>query len=255
MSLDLRNKIAVVTGGGSGIGRALCQLFAADEARVVVADINEAATGETLALLETGDHLAVGLDVSNADAWTAMREQIIGKYGRVDILCNNAGVMRVGTFVDSPMEDWYLQSRINIDGVILGCKTFIKDMIGQGSGHIVNTSSLAGMIAVPDCSTYTASKYAVVGFSQSLAQEVADKGVQVSILAPGAVDTPMNDEMDFPAEDRLIPAEDVASNVLRTIKANDGRFCIFSHPEFRDMLEMQWKSVLDEYDTFNASQT
>ena len=255
MSFDLQDKVAVVTGGGSGIGREICKAFAKEGAHVVAADINRHGAEATVAMLEgKNPGLVAELDVGNAESWSALREQVNGAYRSIDVLCNNAGVLRVGAFTDSPIEDWYLQSRINIDGVILGCKTFVSDLISRGSGHIVNTASLSGVIAVPDCCTYTASKYAVVGFSQSLGYELANKGVQVSILCPGAIDTPMNDGVDFPAEDRLISASEVAGYVLDNVRAHDGSMYIFTHPEFRDMLDEQCKSIVNAYDVFNSTQ-
>jgi len=255
MAIDLKNKVVVVTGGGSGIGQEMCKLFAAEGAHVVVADINQQGIEETIGMLEGNNPgLAVILDVSNEDSWAALHEQVMSSYGRIDVLCNNAGVLRVGPFETSAIDDWFIQSRVNVDGVILGCKTFVTDFVNQGSGHIVNTASLSGLIAVPDCSTYTACKFAVVGFSQSLAYELAEKGVQVSILCPGAVDTPMNYGVDFPAEDRLIPPAYVANLVVENVIANDGSMYIFTHPEFKSMLEEQFQDLMSEYDNFIGSQ-
>ncbi|MCU7942537.1 MAG: SDR family oxidoreductase [Candidatus Thiodiazotropha sp. (ex Cardiolucina cf. quadrata)] len=254
MSLSLQDKVVVVTGGGSGIGREMCKLFAVEGAHVIAADINQQGIDETVSMLEGGyPGLAVNLDVSDANSWAVLRDRIISRYGRIDVLCNNAGVFRIGAFDTAPIDDWYLQSRINIDGPVLGCKTFITDLIEQGSGVIVNTASLSGLIAAPELSTYTASKFAVVGFSYALKQELAEKGIQVYVLCPGAIDTPMNHDVDVPLEDRLIPPADVARNVIDAIKADNGRMNIFTHPEFRDMLAGQYHDVLDEYDAFNST--
>lgn len=253
MILDLHDKVVIVTGAGSGIGRELCKQFAREGARVIAADINHQGIEDTVRMLEGHcPGLALHLDVTSMDSWALLRERVLEAYGRVDVLCNNAGVFRVGAFDTADINDWHLQSRINVDGPILGCKTFVSDMIAQGSGTIVNTASLSGMIAAPELSTYTASKFAVVGFSHALHQELAEKGIKVYTLCPGAIDTPMNHDVDVPLEDRLIPPSDVAQRVIETVKANDDRMHIFTHPEFRDLLDEQYKEILGEYDTFNA---
>ncbi|MES9828387.1 MAG: SDR family oxidoreductase [Candidatus Thiodiazotropha sp.] len=254
MSINLQDKVVIVTGGGSGIGREMCKLFAVEGAHVIAADINRKGAEETVGMLKgRNPGLALALDVSDADSWAVLRDQVIITYGRIDVLCNNAGVFRIGAFHTAPINDWHLQSRINIDGPVLGCKAFISDLIQQGSGIIVNTASLSGLIAAPELSTYTASKFAVVGFSYALRQELADKGIKVYVLCPGAIDTPMNHDVDVPLEDRLIPPADVAQGVIDAIKADDDRVNIFTHPEFRDMLAGQHQEVLDEYDAFNIA--
>lgn len=247
MSAKLANKVVVVTGGGSGVGRELCKRFAREGASLVIADINETAGAETANLVQTKEHPAMlaKLDVSQLDSWQALHDKVFERYGQCDVLCNNAGVFRVGGLLDAPISDWYLQSKINIDGVILGCKTFAGGMVTRGSGHIINTASLSGLLAAAELSTYTASKFAVVGFSQALRLELADKGVKVSILAPGAIDTPMNHDVDVPLEDRLIPPGDVAQAVVDAVKNGENPEFIFTHPEFYPALAEQYNNILD----------
>ncbi|MEL0587419.1 MAG: SDR family NAD(P)-dependent oxidoreductase [Candidatus Thiodiazotropha sp. (ex. Lucinoma kazani)] len=144
MTQPLQDKVVIVTGGGSGIGRALCKLFADEGAQVIVADIDRDAADETLDLMTGNQYpgLVATLDVSSAKSWVYLHEQIWNAYGRCDVLCNNAGVFRSGEFdAAAPLDDWFLQSRINIDGVILGCKIFAPGMVAQGRGNIVNTAS------------------------------------------------------------------------------------------------------------------
>ena len=247
--MKLKDRVVLVTGGGSGIGRALCRAFASSGALVVAADIDAEGLKGTLEDLrgEGLDGLAMDLDVTAEASWQSLREQLLQKVGFVDVLCNNAGVLRVGPFVGSDFSDWQLQSRVNIDGVILGCKTFAPDMVAAGQGHIINTASLSGMLAAPDASTYTASKFAVVGFSNCLRYELAAKGVEVSVLCPGAIDTPMNHGVEFPAEDRLIEPAEVAERVVHAVRLG-GKPYIYTHPEFRGMVAQQLGEILDEYD-------
>lgn len=255
MTINLEDKVIVVTGGGSGVGRELCKLFAADGAQVVIADINQPASEATAAMLQ-GKHpgLVMALDVSSVESWQAFQDEIKRIYGRLDVLCNNAGVSRFGAIDKAPLEDWQLQSRINIDGPVLGCKTFVPDMIEQGSGIVVNTASLSGLLPMAEASTYTASKFAVVGFSLSLQAELAGKGIQVYTLCPGGIDTPMtqNDAFDFGEDDRLISPVEVATKVLETIKANDNRKFIFTHPEAKEILAAQYQSIIAEHIVCNS---
>ncbi|MFI0415970.1 MAG: SDR family NAD(P)-dependent oxidoreductase [Candidatus Thiodiazotropha sp.] len=244
MAQQLEDKVVIVTGGGSGIGRALCTLFANEGAQVIVADVDSEAANVTLDMMAGNQHpgVAATLDVSSAKSWVFFHEQVRNAYGRCDVLCNNAGVFRSGEFDTAPLDDWFLQSRINIDGVILGCKTFAPGMVAQGRGNIVNTASLSGLLAAPGfTTTYTASKFAVVGYTLALRHELADKGVQVSALCPGVIDN------------RLVQPLEVAEKVVAAIKANDGRRFIFTHPEFLSVLEAQYQSVFQEHCTFQKS--
>ncbi|MCU7891946.1 MAG: SDR family NAD(P)-dependent oxidoreductase [Candidatus Thiodiazotropha sp. (ex Ustalcina ferruginea)] len=256
MAQKLQDKVVIVTGGGTGIGRELCKLFAAEGAQVVIADIDRDAADETLGMITGNQYpgVAITLDVGSAKSWVILQEQVSNAYGRCDVLCNNAGVFRTGEFDTAPLADWFLQSRINIDGVILGCKTFAPDMVAQGQGNIVNTASLSGLLAAPGLTTtHTASKFAVVGYTLALRNELVDKGVQVSALCPGAIDTPMNHGIDVPLENRLVPPLEVAEKVVAAIKANDGRQFIFTHPEFLSMLEEQYQSVLQEHSSLQRT--
>ncbi len=254
MSLDLQDKVIVVTGGGGGLGRELCKHFADEGAYVIAADLDLQAAEQTVDQLDgKNPGLAALLDVTRQDSWEALREQLKQKFNEgVDGLCNNAGIFRVGPYDVIELEDWYIQSRVNIDGVVLGCRTFGPDMAAKGAGFILNTASLIGLLAASEFSAYAASKFAVVGYSMAVGYELADKGVQVSILCPGAIDTPLNEGVEIPFEDRMIPPADVARHVVKAIKAGDGRQFIFTHAEFRDTLEEQYKAILSEYESFNT---
>lgn len=249
--MNLQDKIVIVTGGGSGIGRSMCKIFAGKGAKVVIADINAAGAEETLAEI-TGEHVAQPLDVTNPDSWTALREQVLAKYGRIDVLCNNAGVTKLGNVGDFLLQEYYLQNKINIDGVVLGCYTFAIDFKKQGSGFVLNTASIAGLIAVGGVSTYSASKFAVVGFSMSFAAEMAEHGVQVSILCPSVVDTPMNHDLEFPGDEEatMMSPEEVASCGINAIEASDGSLYVFTDPDYLGFVEETLSLPVKEFKAF-----
>jgi NAD(P)-dependent dehydrogenase (short-subunit alcohol dehydrogenase family) len=129
------------------------------------------------------------VDVSDWDDMQAMAAKVRKQHGALDILVNNAGVGLAGDFLSTTMEDWQWVLGINVMGVVHGCKLFAPDMVAQGHGHIVNLSSAAGYYAAPDMSAYSASKHAVLGMSESLRAELADKGVGVSAICPGVINT------------------------------------------------------------------
>lgn len=247
MAHSYEHKVVVVTGGASGIGQALCQAFAAEGARVIAADIDESGAESTVTGLPGTGHVAVGLDVGDARAWVALRETVSSEYGRCDVLCNNAGIMRVGPFLEANLADWEDQARVNALGVILGCRTFAPLMVNQGEGHIVNTASLAGLAPWPEGALYTASKYAVVGFSEALQAELDSTGVGVSVLCPGGVDTPMNYGFEPVEDERRIPPDEVATFVLAAIEA--GRTWVFTHAEYLPFLEQRHQAILSDHDS------
>jgi len=247
---ELRDRVAVVTGAGSGIGRAFAERFAAEGMRVVVADVDEARARETEALLEArGAHtLAVQVDVRQAAAVEALAARTLEAFGAVHVLCNNAGIAGVGRPVwEQPLESLEQVFGINLWGVIHGIRTFVPIMLRQGTeGHIVNTASMAGLVSLPLLSPYHATKHAVVTISESLHMELAMTGalVKASVLCPGFVRTNIGDaslkdprsEAEAAMQEafrRLIaegldPAT-VAERVVEAIRAE--QFWIFSHPE------------------------
>lgn len=247
MTADFKDKVAVVTGGGSGIGRALCRAFASEGYHLIVADVNLDGAQHTLAMLEDspGQAMAVHLDVGSAESWKELHQAVMSAHGRCDVLCNNAGIARYGAFLDSDFADWEAQARVNVLGVMLGCKTMLPMMIEQASGCIVNTSSLAGLHPWPEGSFYTASKYASVGFSETLREELAGTGVHIAILCPGGVDTPMNEGLDTSGE-RLASPEEVAQLVMQGIR--ERRDWIFTHDEYFPMLEERHRAIVADHE-------
>lgn len=188
------NKVAVVTGAGSGIGRATALRFAREGARVVAADKNGDSARQTVATIQDtgGQATALAVDVARAADVEAMITSAVEAYGRIDVLHNNAGVFPRGRPVtDWDEETWDSVMAVNLKGVWLGCKYAIPELIRAGGGAIVNTASLAGLRGRPFHALYVASKGGVVMLTKSLALELAPYNIRVNCICPGGTDTPM----------------------------------------------------------------
>ncbi|WP_033435892.1 SDR family NAD(P)-dependent oxidoreductase [Saccharothrix syringae] len=193
---ELTDRVAVVTGAGSGIGRALAEAFAAEGARVVIADVDETGLGATAELVRAlgAEVLAVPTDVRDADAVDRLAARALAAFGGVHVLCNNAGVSRMGNSWEMSVEDWRWVLDVNLWGVVHGLRSFVPHLVAQPEAHVVNTSSMGGLMPAPFIAPYTASKHAVVGLSRSLRLELAGTAphVGVTLLCPGAVATAMD---------------------------------------------------------------
>ena len=191
------NKVCIVTGGASGLGRELAKQLAVSGAIVVPADINEARVKEVAAEIGRtgGSAIAIQVDVTDAKSVQALIESAVGKFRRIDYLFNNAGSAIGGEIRDLSLEAWRRVIEINLFGVVHGIHFAYPIMIRQGAGHIVNTSSIFGMAPVPLNSPYVASKFAVFGISHSLAAEARAFGIDVSVVCPGYLQTAMIDHM------------------------------------------------------------
>jgi NAD(P)-dependent dehydrogenase (short-subunit alcohol dehydrogenase family) len=183
----IQRQVAIVTGGASGIGQALCHALAARGAAVIVADINPAgALDVAAAIRDRGGHAAAQqVDVADAGSVCALVEHTLATYQRLDYMFNNAGIAVTADARDYGLEHWNRVIAVNLLGVIHGVQAAYPVMARQGHGHIVNTASLAGLIPFPTNLPYATTKHAVVGLSLSLRAEAADLGIKVSVVCPG----------------------------------------------------------------------
>lgn len=202
--MSWQGKIAIVTGGGSGIGRAICTELAGHGATVVVADINREAAEVVAAELasKAGTAHAEAVDVVDSEAVAALIDATIKRHGRVDYMFNNAGVALIGEARDMSLAQWRHIVDVNLNGVLHGTTAAYARMIEQGSGHIVNMASMAGLAPMSAGTAYSMTKHAVVGLSISLRAEAADLGVKVSVVCPGFIDTPLKKASVFLGVDR-----------------------------------------------------
>ncbi len=237
------SRVVIVTGGASGIGRALGVALVRRGDRVVLADVDGAAAAEVAEQLDAagpGAATAAAVDVREADAVTALVGGTAERHGRLDLLFNNAGVGIGGPAEELAPAHWDRTLDVNLRGVLHGVQAGYPLMLRQGHGHIVNTASLAGLLPTPGSAPYATTKWAVVGLSLSLRVEGAARGVRVSVVCPGGVDTPILDKgvpADLPrvpstegldaravitrySGGRLYSADALAADVLRGVDRN-----------------------------------
>ncbi|HLM16680.1 MAG TPA: SDR family NAD(P)-dependent oxidoreductase [Acidimicrobiia bacterium] len=242
---DLQGTGAVVTGGGSGIGRAVATEFARRGAQVLVTDVDDS-RAETVASEITGEGGAAvwqHLDVTQRDDFVAARSRCLAEFGRVDVVVNNVGTMLAGRAEQIPAEEWSRLLDVNVLGIVRSNEVFLPDLIEQGHGHIVNTASTAGLIVYSyDRTPYAASKAAVMMLSQQLFVYLRPYGVGVSCLAPAGVMTnivehirPVGEQLPLRAPDLPVVTADVAGT--RVADAVESRaFLVLTADEVRDEL-------------------
>ena len=269
---DLEGKTAFITGGASGIGLSMAKSFLGAGMRVVIADVDEkalAAAAKTLKGANT-ELLTVQLDVTDRQQFAAVADKVEAEFGAVDVLCNNAGVYRGGTIDKVTYEDWDWVMGVNVGGVVNGVQTFVERMKARGTGgHIVNTSSMAGMTTSPGLGVYNASKFAVVGMSEAMQGDLAEDNIGVSILCPGMVRTRILESErtrpdDFEPGDQTaetaakehnelmqmamgtgIDPDEVGEMVLQGVKAN--QLYLFPHPEMKEATAARFGHILDAF--------
>ena len=191
MGARLDGKVAIVTGGASGIGEATARMFAAEGARLVIADMDGSA-GETLAK-ELGDAFFCRTDVTLEDEVANVVAYAVDRYGRLDCMVNNAGIVgAIGSICDTPYDHWKATLAVLLDGVFFGCKHAARAMLASSTrGTILNTASVAGLRGGFGAHAYSTAKHAVIGLTRSVASELAPHGVRANAVAPGAVVTPL----------------------------------------------------------------
>jgi NAD(P)-dependent dehydrogenase (short-subunit alcohol dehydrogenase family) len=275
---DFSGKTAFVTGGASGIGLALCRAFGQRGMNVAIADVEaEACATAVEALRSEGVHaIATPCDVSDCDSLAEAAAKTFAEFGKVHILCNNAGVSRAGAIETIAASDWDWVIGVNLKGLVHGLQIFLPHIKAHGEqGHIVNTASMNGVVGAPLAGPYSATKFAAVGISEVLAAELKGSPIGVSVLCPSWVKTRMLDngrnrpdrfggpiDLDSDGanaernkryakalEDGLDPA-DVAKLVIDAIEAR--RLYVFTHADRRADVEQRFEMMMDGFDALSG---
>lgn len=277
---EFKDKVAVITGAASGIGRGIAERCAQEGMQVVLADIEEGALAQAEEDMKAAgaNVLAVLTDVSKASDIEALAQRTLDVFGAVHLLCNNAGVGAGTTIWESSLADWEWTIGVNLWGVIYGVRVFVPIMLEQSTEcHIVNTASIAGLMSSPGLGIYKVTKHGVITLSETLHHELTDRGakVKVSVLCPGFVNTRiMDSERNRPGELQNDPVEaklsseyeaaveefrqaiqagmspgQVADYVFRAIR--DEKFYILTHPEFKPVVQLRMEDILLERNPTN----
>ena len=264
---NLTGKVAFITGGASGIGLGMARAFLAEGMKVALADWNEDHIAKARAVL-SGNNAAVFIKTNVADRQSLRdaAQETLDAFGKIHVLCNNAGVNGGGTAASEDFDDWDRALSVNLGGVVNGTKIVVPIIRAQGEGgHVVNTSSMAGIVPLPGLAAYSTAKYAVRGFSESLRMQLAPKGIGVSCLFPGATRTALvplpEDDPEHIKEEGApqflkdlwdamrgaIDPLDTGRMVVDAIKAN--RFYIFTNREFLDEVKQRHREIEDAFPT------
>jgi NAD(P)-dependent dehydrogenase (short-subunit alcohol dehydrogenase family) len=276
--LELKGKTAFVTGGASGIGFAMASAFAAEGMKVMLADVEQGALDRALKQLgEFGPNVrGVACDVADPDSVEHAAQAAFAAFGRVHILCNNAGVAAGGGIDNISLDNWRWVLDVNLMGVLHGIRSFLPHIRAHGEGgHIVNTASMAGINAGPGFSPYAASKFAVVAMSEGLATQLKPHGIGVSVLCPSFVNTRIGESgrnrpgrygqaqpLDPASPSGMMVAEiarrlqsgldaaEVAARVLSAIRKNE--LYVFTHPNMREEVDERFAAIQAAMDKVTA---
>ena len=269
---ELKGKVAVVTGGAGGLGRAMAMHFAREGMHVALADIDQASLDVTAAELRALGVEAIGIrtDVSKATEVDALAARVVTELGGVHVVCNNAGISPLGAAWENTLADWEWMLGVNLWGVIHGVRAFTPLLLAQDEGHIVNTASVAGLINPPGSAMYNVTKHAVVALTETLFHDLAGRNSKVgcSVLCPAYVPTGIADsERSRPAalanpgatksaeqqarEDMLkkavrsgrLSADDIGAAVLAAVK--EERFYILTHPRIKGAIQARMEDILE----------
>lgn len=269
---ELKGKVAVVTGGAGGLGRAMAMHFAREGMHVALADIDQASLDVTAAELRMLGVEAIGIrtDVSKAAEVDALAARVVAELGGVHVVCNNAGISPLGAAWENTLADWEWMLGVNLWGVIHGVRAFTPLLLAQDEGHIVNTASVAGLINPPGSAMYNVTKHAVVALTETLFHDLAGRKSKVgcSVLCPAYVPTGIADsERSRPAalanpgatksaeqlarEERLkkavrsgrLSADDIGAAVLAAVK--EERFYILTHPRIKGAIQARMEDILE----------
>jgi NAD(P)-dependent dehydrogenase (short-subunit alcohol dehydrogenase family) len=257
---DLRGKAAVVTGGASGIGRGIATRLIGEGMQVVIADIEESALGATAANIGA---IGISVDVSDEESVQALAGEAVRRLGAVHVVCNNAGVGPMAPVASLTMDDWHWLIGVNLYGVIHGVQAFLPVLeANPDGGHIVNTASMAGLVAPAGLGAYSVTKYGVVALTEVLAAELAAAGskVGISVLCPGTVSTNIGtssrnrpprfargglEDVDIALENRpahrWITPEQAGDVVVRAVKRGD--LYALTHPDWYPMVERRHDTI------------
>ncbi|KUH85529.1 MULTISPECIES: SDR family oxidoreductase [unclassified Mycobacterium] len=258
---SLRDKVAVVTGGGSGIGRAAALSLSRRGASIVVADVNpDRAASVAEEIRDQGARsISVPCDVADEDSFESLRDVVLDQFGRVDVVMNNVGVLTRGLPEHLPLTEWQRIMNINLMSYVRSNIAFLPTLLDQGSGHIVNTASFAGLFTYSyDRLPYAVSKAGVIQLSEGLRLYLAPRGIGVTVLCPGPVITNIIEslppsfgpepEMRGPGTQfALLTPEEVGEQVAEAILSDT--FMVYTHPQVRDVLVSRasdWNAFIDE---------
>lgn len=257
----LQDRVAVVTGAGSGIGRATALALAREGCHLALCDVDETGLEETRGLVAGGRRTTQHVvDVADWNRMQRFAEEVRDAHGGADVLVNNAGVSVAARFVDHSLEDFQWLFGINFWGVVHGCKLFLPQLLEGDEGHIVNVSSIFGVVGMPMNSSYCASKFAVRGLSESLRAELVGSGVGVTSVHPGGVATRIVDAARFvepedmrgvherarQAFKKMLPPEKAADAIVRGIRRNAPRVLITKEAHALDAVKRAFPALTGE---------